>query len=176
MLTWFPHENQDDSLLRPIGLQSIVSFMAERPASVLYGNPQMRIPTDRESLAVLSGFHIRCGLQFASLAARRLPSTPDRTGPCWGMTAALRVRPVSPRSAVERTFKGSDHDQPLITDEQRAQLLANGRRHAAGQGLDPLPVVKLFTPDAHATWLLVSLDPDGWRHGLRPDRPRYRHA
>ncbi|MBN0162020.1 DUF2958 domain-containing protein, partial [Pseudomonas aeruginosa] len=24
---------------------------------------------------------------------------------------------------------------------------------------DPLPVVRLFTPDAHATWLLAALDP-----------------
>jgi hypothetical protein len=48
----------------------------------------------------------------------------------------------------------------LITDEQRAQLLANGRAHAAGQSLDPLPVVRLFTPDAHATWLLTELNPE----------------
>jgi len=48
----------------------------------------------------------------------------------------------------------------LITDEQRAQLLANGRAHAAGQPLDPLPVVRLFTPDAHATWLLTEIDPE----------------
>jgi hypothetical protein len=48
----------------------------------------------------------------------------------------------------------------LITDEQRAQLLANGRARADGQALDPLPVVKLFTPDAHATWLLTELDPE----------------
>ena len=49
--------------------------------------------------------------------------------------------------------------QPLITDEQRAQLLANGQAAADGQKIDPLPVVKLFTPDAHATWLLTELDP-----------------
>lgn len=48
----------------------------------------------------------------------------------------------------------------LITDEQRAQLLANGRARAEGQNPDPLPVVKLFTPDAHATWLLTELDPE----------------
>ena len=47
----------------------------------------------------------------------------------------------------------------LITAEQRAQLLANGRAHAAGQPVDPLPIVRLFTPDAHATWLLTELDP-----------------
>ena len=48
----------------------------------------------------------------------------------------------------------------LITDEQREQLLANGRVRAQGQQLDPQPVVKLFTPDAHATWLLTELDPE----------------
>ncbi|AGW88392.1 DUF2958 domain-containing protein [Cupriavidus necator] len=49
-------------------------------------------------------------------------------------------------------------NQPLITAEQRAQLLANGRAYAAGHADDPLPVVRLFTPDAHATWLLAALD------------------
>lgn len=48
---------------------------------------------------------------------------------------------------------------PLITDEDRARLLANGQARAAGQAIDPLPVVRLFTPDAHVTWLLASLDP-----------------
>ena len=47
----------------------------------------------------------------------------------------------------------------LITDEERAQLLAHGQARAAGRAIDPLPVVRLFTPDAHATWLLASLDP-----------------
>jgi len=49
--------------------------------------------------------------------------------------------------------------QALVTAEQRAQLLAVGEARATGQVTDPLPVVRLFTPDAHATWLLVSLDP-----------------
>ena len=48
----------------------------------------------------------------------------------------------------------------IITDLQRAQLLANGQASAAGRTIDPLPVVKLFTPDAHATWLLTELDPE----------------
>jgi hypothetical protein len=39
----------------------------------------------------------------------------------------------------------------LITAEQRAQLLTNGQAYAAGHAGDPLPVVWLFTPDAHAT-------------------------
>jgi hypothetical protein len=49
--------------------------------------------------------------------------------------------------------------EPLITNEQRAQLLANGRTRAADAQADLWPVVRLFTPDAHATWLLVALDP-----------------
>jgi len=49
--------------------------------------------------------------------------------------------------------------QSLINAEQRAQLLANGQAYAAGQARDPLPVARLFTPDAHATWLLATLDP-----------------
>ncbi|CAM3956668.1 Lipoprotein [Bordetella tumbae] len=49
--------------------------------------------------------------------------------------------------------------KPLITADERTRLLANGQARAAGQVIDPLPVVRLFTPDAHATWLLASLDP-----------------
>lgn len=48
----------------------------------------------------------------------------------------------------------------LIAEDERRQLLEHGQARAAGQAIDPLPVVRLFTPDAHATWLLVSLDPD----------------
>jgi hypothetical protein len=48
----------------------------------------------------------------------------------------------------------------LIPDQLRAQLLANGVRSAAGEQTDPYPVVKLFTPDAGATWLLTELDPE----------------
>ncbi|HBP5270509.1 TPA: DUF2958 domain-containing protein [Pseudomonas aeruginosa] len=43
----------------------------------------------------------------------------------------------------------------LITDEERGRLLANANARAD----DPLPVLRLFTPDAHATWLLAALDP-----------------
>lgn len=48
---------------------------------------------------------------------------------------------------------------PLITDRERAQMLAHGCERAAGNPCDPPPVVRLFTPDAHATWLLTELDP-----------------
>ena len=47
----------------------------------------------------------------------------------------------------------------LITAAQRAQLLANGARTARGEDIDPHPVVKLFTPDAQAAWLLTEIDP-----------------
>jgi hypothetical protein len=47
----------------------------------------------------------------------------------------------------------------LIHAECRNLLLANGARSAAGEDIDPVPVVKLFTPDANATWLLTELDP-----------------
>ena len=52
----------------------------------------------------------------------------------------------------------------LFTDEIVEQLLANGRaRLAAGDDEDPpplRPVVKFFTPDADATWLISEMDPD----------------
>ena len=52
----------------------------------------------------------------------------------------------------------------LLTDAQRAQLLTNGQDQELVRGtpdeIDFQPVVKLFTPDANATWLLTELDPD----------------
>jgi Protein of unknown function (DUF2958) len=44
----------------------------------------------------------------------------------------------------------NDGTKKLITDAERAQLLANGAMRAQGQAIDPVPVVRLFTPDAHA--------------------------
>lgn len=52
----------------------------------------------------------------------------------------------------------------LITDEQRFLLLANGRESLQNPDFDPAPVVKLFTPDAGATWLLTEIDPDDHDH------------
>jgi len=54
----------------------------------------------------------------------------------------------------------------LISDELRAQLLANGGQSLADEGFDPPPVVKLFTPDAGATWLLTEIDPDDEDHAF----------
>ncbi len=54
----------------------------------------------------------------------------------------------------------------LITDDQRTALLANGQRSLEEEGFDPPPVVKLFTPDAGATWLLTEIDPDEMDHAF----------
>lgn len=55
----------------------------------------------------------------------------------------------------------------FLTDEQRSQMLSNGVSRARGDTIDPLPVVKLYTLDAGAVWLLTELDADGDRtYGL----------
>lgn len=46
----------------------------------------------------------------------------------------------------------------FLTDDQFAKLLANGS--PAETGKDHVPVVKLFTPDAQATWMLTEIVPD----------------
>ena len=46
----------------------------------------------------------------------------------------------------------------LLTQEQREQLARNGQLADRNPNLDPVPVVKLFTPDAGATWLLAWTD------------------
>lgn len=51
-------------------------------------------------------------------------------------------------------------DASPLTLEDRVALLVN----ALAAERDHKPVVKLFTPDANATWLLVECDPD------EPDR------
>jgi hypothetical protein len=52
----------------------------------------------------------------------------------------------------------------LLTDEQRAKLIDNGRRQESVRGteleLDLWPVAKLFTPDAGCTWLLTEIEPE----------------
>jgi hypothetical protein len=51
----------------------------------------------------------------------------------------------------------------LITSAQHQKLLENGRAQRAAidrqdQALDFQPVVKLFTPDGNATWLLTEIE------------------
>jgi hypothetical protein len=64
------------------------------------------------------------------------------------------------------TFKEAVMPQTLIPNHLRAIMSANGARSAAGDDIDPIPVVKLFTPDANATWLLTELDENDVAFGL----------
>lgn len=52
----------------------------------------------------------------------------------------------------------------LLTKDIERKLLKNGeaqkKAEALGRSIDFFPVVKLFTPDAGATWLLTEIDPD----------------
>lgn len=48
----------------------------------------------------------------------------------------------------------------IIPHDIRQAMLANGKASRAGHNHDPHPLIKLFTPDAGATWLLTELDPD----------------
>ena len=45
---------------------------------------------------------------------------------------------------------------PLIPEALRAHMLANDRN--LPNDIDPIPVIKLFTRDGSATWLLTELD------------------
>lgn len=47
----------------------------------------------------------------------------------------------------------------LLPGKIREVLVENWRRQDRGNEIDYEPVVKLFTPDAGATWLLTELDP-----------------
>jgi len=51
--------------------------------------------------------------------------------------------------------------EALIPDELRDRLIENGRTAEVQDGFDPFPVVKLFTPDASATWLITEAYPEG---------------
>lgn len=54
-------------------------------------------------------------------------------------------------------------NRTLIPDGLRAALIANGRASGEHEDFDPRPVVKLFTPDGSATWLITEgyEEPDG---------------
>ena len=55
----------------------------------------------------------------------------------------------------------------LLTDAQRVLMLAHGAARTRGDAIDPFPVVKLYTLDAGAVWLLTELGADGDRaYGL----------
>ena len=54
-------------------------------------------------------------------------------------------------------YETAQNPMPLLTPEQRIQLLANGRQ----SGCDHVPVVKFFNPVGIDTWLAPELDADG---------------
>ena len=50
---------------------------------------------------------------------------------------------------------------PLLTLALKAKLMAHWKQNALAESVvDHFPVVKLFTPDSSATWLLTELDAD----------------
>lgn len=51
--------------------------------------------------------------------------------------------------------------EALIPDDLLAKLIENGRTAEVQDGFDPFPVVKLFTPDASAKWLITEAYPEG---------------
>ena len=48
----------------------------------------------------------------------------------------------------------------LFTKDQYRRLVANGEKAQEVWDFQPKPVVKLFTPDGAATWLLTDIRPD----------------
>jgi hypothetical protein len=120
------------------------------PLSCFYGNPHLRIPTE-------PGNRIRVFPAFYNSTS----ALPFFYG-CGDLRIRASTRMHERGSAVVR-FGTKEHPHilgfvgvlpmalPLVTDDERARLLAHGTARAADQQLDPLPVVRLFTPDAHAT-------------------------
>jgi hypothetical protein len=81
------------------------------------------------------------------------------------LTAALRRAASVSGNPARHPSQGKTMTN-LLTDEQREQLLSNGRQSTENPHFDPPPVVKLFTPDAGATWLLTELDAEDLAFGL----------
>lgn len=127
------------------------------PLSCFYGNPYRLISSEpQRRLRVFSDLRNADSTPwrlygFAGMRTRAIREMLESASANWHFRA--HAHPCI--GAVRRTAM----TQSLITDPEREQLLANGGARAAGQAIDPLPVVRLFTPDAHATWLLVALDP-----------------
>lgn len=106
-------------------------------------------------LLVPRSSHVVLAFKVCARSARWRPGGRLRT-----LTAALRR---APRGLGQSRPSFLCKERPmttLFTDEQLAQLLDNGRHSAEGEDIDPRPVVKLFTPDGTATWLLTEIDPD----------------
>ena len=70
------------------------------------------------------------------------------------------VATINLSSVLPPSYLGDADALNLLPALAVERLLDNGRRIAMTSNDDVEPVVKLFTPDAGCTWLLVSLDPD----------------
>src|SRR3546814_11239266 len=93
----------------------------------LYGNPHRRVPAKPRK-------------RIRACARRR------KSG-----LAVLRFN-VKPHPCIIGFVGLPTMPQPLATVPERAHLLANGEARAAGQAIDPVPVVRLVTPDAPVHW------------------------
>lgn len=97
--------------------------------------------------------------EAARVAVKALPA--PVFDPCCTLTDDCASQPAPVRIINEQ--KGQP--MKLLTNDIGRRLLANGRKNAEriaddGNTHDFFPVVKLFTPDAAATWLLTELDPE----------------
>ena len=71
-----------------------------------------------------------------------------------------RIPPQPPEHSGERTDWGEPDAYVLVPAPAEQILLRNGIALARAGNDDLEPVLKLFSPDTAATWLLVSVDPD----------------
>lgn len=74
-------------------------------------------------------------------------------------SASGRIRPGPPALNWEGTQEMKMTRTALIPDDLIYRLQENGRASLAERDGDHPPIVKLFTPDGRATWLLTELDP-----------------
>lgn len=59
------------------------------------------------------------------------------------------------------------HTETPLPDDLRDRLINNGRIAEGRDSFDPCPVVKLFAPDADATWLISETYPEDFcRHHI----------
>jgi hypothetical protein len=110
----------------------------------------MHRPRQRKAAVTAGAASIRPDLALMSCV--RFRADPARS-------VCFRERTAGVRPNRNRTMQ-------LITSAQRQKLLENGRAQRAALdqkegAINFEPVVKLFTPDGNATWLLTALDPSG---------------
>jgi len=97
----------------------------------------------------------------------RIPVTPVnslQTGPATRPELTLAPWAAEHSGNPHREKPKKEKKMKLFTQEITNQLTANGRKQAEVKGtedeIDFKPVVKLFTPDAGAIWLLTEIEPD----------------